>query len=82
MKKIWYLCLALLVFTGCQKHELSDLELVKTARDYMSVMNPGEVEKASASVNNMGRDYNLSKDKMINLRTVLFYIHETLPNNQ
>jgi hypothetical protein len=52
MKKLCSLFLFLLALTGCQqKKELSDVELVKIAREYMSVMNPGKVDKSPASVN-------------------------------
>ena len=74
MKKIWYLSLAFLFFTGCQKHELSDLELVKIAREYMRVMNPGEVEKASASVSNLNSDFDCSKEKYVKYKEVSFII--------
>jgi hypothetical protein len=78
MKKLCSLILFLLALTGCQqKKELSDVELVKIAREYMTVMNPGEVDKAPASVLHQQIDYDLSKGKykLVGFEQVSFYIH-------
>ena len=77
MKKLCSLFLFLLALTGCQqKKELSDVELVKIAREYMSVMNPGKVDKSPASVWHQPMDYFLQnkKFKLVKFEEVHFFI--------